>query len=66
MEYKSVGQGIFPPNELQIYTWPDATLRELADLLKGSVDAAGRKNASLQFSLGNYSDLKTIHIFAVS
>merc|ERR1711963_1187987 len=28
------GEDNFPPEEVQLYTWPDATLRELASLLK--------------------------------
>ena len=36
-EYKDVSKGKYPSNEIQIYTWPDATLRELTDLLKSTV-----------------------------
>jgi histone deacetylase complex subunit SAP18 len=27
-------RGAEPPGEVQVYTWPDATLRELAELVK--------------------------------
>ena len=44
-------QGELPPNELQIYTWPDATLRELTGLIKSAQPAARRSNARLEFAL---------------
>jgi histone deacetylase complex subunit SAP18 len=54
------GQGMYPNQEVQIYTWPDATLRELCELLQGVVPNAGDYNARLDLSLvyldknGNY------------
>jgi hypothetical protein len=44
-EYKNAAQDILPKNEVQIYTWPDATLREIATLLKGV------HNSMLNFSI---------------
>lgn len=38
-------------NELQVYTWPDVTLRELVDLVKDVEPAARESNARLQFKL---------------
>ena len=40
-----------PGNELMIYTWEDATLRELTDLVKSAQPAAKRFNARLEFAL---------------
>lgn len=40
-----------PPNELMMYTWEDATLRELTDLIKSAQPAAKRQNARLEFAL---------------
>ena len=40
-----------PSNELQMYTWLDATLRELTDLVKSAQPAAKRQNARLEFAL---------------
>lgn len=40
-----------PSNELQMYTWADATLRELTDLVKSAQPAAKRQNARLEFAL---------------
>ncbi len=37
-------------DELQIYTWHDATLKELAECVRREVEAARKKNAELQFS----------------
>lgn len=39
-----------PKSEVQIYTWADATLRELTDLLKEVQPAAKRINARLEFA----------------
>lgn len=40
-----------PHNELMMYTWEDATLRELTDLIKSAQPAAKRGNARLEFAL---------------
>ena len=34
-EYKNVARDVYPKNEVQIYTWKDATLKEISLLLKG-------------------------------
>ncbi|EDQ90477.1 uncharacterized protein MONBRDRAFT_36553, partial [Monosiga brevicollis MX1] len=39
-----------PPGELDIYTWMDATLKELSDLIKECNTSARRKGARLAFS----------------
>jgi len=38
-------------DELQVYTWPDVTLRELADLIKDVAPEARSNTAKLQFRL---------------
>lgn len=37
-------------DEVQIYTWKDATLKELTDLIKGVKSAARQKDARLEFA----------------
>jgi len=39
-----------PTDEIQIYTWRDATLREITDLLKEVIPAAQLRTARLNFS----------------
>jgi hypothetical protein len=41
---------LYPSQEAQIYTWPDCTLGELADILKGVIPQA-RGTAHIMFSL---------------
>lgn len=48
-EYARRGQE--PKEEVQMYTWMDATLRELADLVKEIQPDAKQKNARLAFAL---------------
>ena len=36
---------------MQVYTWPDATLRELSEILKDVIVPARDKKAVLQFSV---------------
>ncbi|KAL6848345.1 hypothetical protein ACP4OV_021639 [Aristida adscensionis] len=43
-------RGKEPKDEVQIYTWKDATLRELTDLVKEVALAARRRNARLSFA----------------
>eukprot|EP00275_Glaucocystis_incrassata_P001766 EC123906.1.p1 GENE.EC123906.1~~EC123906.1.p1 ORF type:complete len:133 (+),score=10.60 EC123906.1:129-527(+) len=43
-------RGKEPEDEVQIYTWPDATLRELTDLIKEVNMAARRREARLSFA----------------
>ncbi|KNA25928.1 hypothetical protein SOVF_002110 isoform B [Spinacia oleracea] len=43
-------RGNEPKNEFQIYTWKDATLRELTDLVKEVTPAARRRDARLSFA----------------
>uniref|UniRef100_K3WSX0 Histone deacetylase complex subunit SAP18 n=1 Tax=Globisporangium ultimum (strain ATCC 200006 / CBS 805.95 / DAOM BR144) TaxID=431595 RepID=K3WSX0_GLOUD len=38
-------------DELHIYTWPDATLREIADLVQDSNSDARRSSARMGFSI---------------
>ena len=35
-DYNNFKNDIYPKNEVQIYTWKDATLREISDLIKGT------------------------------
>jgi len=37
-------------DEVQIYTWKDATLKELTDLIKGVKSAARQRDARLEFA----------------
>ncbi|XP_044502788.1 histone deacetylase complex subunit SAP18-like [Mangifera indica] len=43
-------RGKEPRDEVQIYTWKDATLRELTDLVKEVASAARRRDARLSFA----------------
>ncbi|VVB03479.1 unnamed protein product [Arabis nemorensis] len=43
-------RGKEPKDEVQIYTWKDANLRELTDLVKEVSVAARRRNARLSFA----------------
>uniref|UniRef100_A0A1S3X4R4 Histone deacetylase complex subunit SAP18-like n=1 Tax=Nicotiana tabacum TaxID=4097 RepID=A0A1S3X4R4_TOBAC len=43
-------RGKEPKDEVQIYTWMDATLRELTDLVKEVAPEARRRDASLSFA----------------
>ncbi|PON37385.1 Sin3 associated polypeptide p [Parasponia andersonii] len=43
-------RGKEPKDEVQIYTWKDATLREITDLVKEVAPAARRRNAKLSFA----------------
>ncbi|PQP99949.1 histone deacetylase complex subunit SAP18-like [Prunus yedoensis var. nudiflora] len=45
-----VVRGKEPKDEVQIYTWKDATLRELTDLVKEIAPEARRRNAKLSFA----------------
>ncbi|ERM96316.1 hypothetical protein AMTR_s00001p00193310 [Amborella trichopoda] len=45
-----VVRGKEPKDEVQIYTWKDATLRELTDLVKEVAPAARRRDAKLSFA----------------
>ncbi|XP_020596935.1 histone deacetylase complex subunit SAP18-like [Phalaenopsis equestris] len=39
-----------PKDEVQIYTWKDATFRELADLVSEVAPAARKRDAKLSFA----------------
>ncbi|XP_058085494.1 histone deacetylase complex subunit SAP18 isoform X2 [Magnolia sinica] len=43
-------RGKEPKDEVQIYTWKDATLRELTDLVKEVAPEARRRDAKLSFA----------------
>uniref|UniRef100_A0A1D1Z832 Histone deacetylase complex subunit SAP18 n=1 Tax=Anthurium amnicola TaxID=1678845 RepID=A0A1D1Z832_9ARAE len=43
-------RGKEPKDEVQIYTWKDANLRELTDLVKEVASAARRRDAKLSFA----------------
>jgi hypothetical protein len=42
---------MLPNNEVQIYTWPDASIREITDLLKDVIVPAQMKQRSSQFEI---------------
>lgn len=44
-------RGQEPSGEVQIYTWPDATLRELTDLIKEVQPDARKPTTKLSFAL---------------
>lgn len=46
LDYK----GVLPANEVQIYTWRDATLGEIGDLLKDAVSSSRERNSAIEFS----------------
>ncbi|CAN6579255.1 unnamed protein product [Malus baccata var. baccata] len=46
-------RGNEPKDEVQIYTWKDAKLRELTDLVKEIAPEASRRNARLSFAFVN-------------
>ncbi|MED6150548.1 hypothetical protein PIB30_073400, partial [Stylosanthes scabra] len=56
-------QGKEPKDEVQIYTWKDATLRELTDLVKEVAPAARRRNAKLSFAFVFPDKKLTKHFF---
>jgi histone deacetylase complex subunit SAP18 len=60
-EYKNAAQDILPKNEVQIYTWPDATLREITTLLKDVIPTARQRNASLNYCIV-YPDKRGVHV----
>mmetsp|Transcript_15618 Transcript_15618/g.21942 ORF Transcript_15618/g.21942 Transcript_15618/m.21942 type:complete len:132 (+) Transcript_15618:58-453(+) len=43
-------RGKEPECEVQIYTWKDATLKEMTDLIKGVKSTARRREARLEFA----------------
>ena len=49
--FASWGAAPLPAPEAQIYSWPDATLRELADLLRAVPPANAHPSAPLSFAL---------------
>lgn len=51
-------RGNVPANELQIYTWTDATLKELTSLVKEVYPDARKKGTHFSFAIV-YPDLKT-------
>lgn len=57
-------RGHEPKDEVQVYTWPDATLRELTDLVKEVQPAARRSTARLDFALV-YPDKKGRNVMRV-
>lgn len=69
---EEMNSGRFPSTrELHIYTWMDASLRELTMLIRDSVDFAKRKDAILNFSFifpdskGKYQrkEIGNIHMY---
>jgi histone deacetylase complex subunit SAP18 len=50
-DYRHVSKGIYPNQEVQIYTWMNATLGEIAELLKDAVSRIKEKNTVLTFQV---------------
>ena len=57
-------RGNEPKDEVQVYTWADASLRELTDLVKEVQPAARRSTARLDFALV-YPDKKGRNVMRV-
>ncbi|CAG9464227.1 unnamed protein product [Pedinophyceae sp. YPF-701] len=55
-------RGEEPKNELQIYTWMDASLREITELIQMVHPAANKPHATLSFATV-YPDKKGINVF---
>ena len=51
VEYAQASKGSLPAQEIQIYTWPDCTLRELADLIQDANPVARDGRTRLSFAL---------------
>lgn len=56
-EPRDYARGASPANELQIYTWMDATLKELTSLVKEVNPDARRKGTSFEFCIV-YPDIR--------
>ncbi|CAI5445805.1 unnamed protein product [Caenorhabditis angaria] len=50
-EYNNRNGGSVPPNELQMYTWFDCSLRELTSLIKEVNPEARRKGTTFDFAI---------------
>ncbi len=51
-DYRDSAFGNVPKDEIQIYTWPDATLREITDLLKDVImQSVKQKHVSFSYGL---------------
>lgn len=55
--------GVLPANEIQIYTWPDATLKEISELVKDVLvpNYNKQRNSTLLFALV-YPDRSGTHV----
>ena len=51
MSYDRVVDDVFPSNEVQIYTWPDATLREITNLLKDAIASQHDNIVSFNYNI---------------
>ena len=49
-DYQSIDKDIYPSNEIQIYTWPDATLKEISELLRETIEPFRERFTSLLFN----------------
>ena len=58
-----IGNGTYkvPVNEVQIYTWNDASLREITDLLKDTIPPSRQKRSIIYYSLV-YPDRTGMHV----
>jgi len=54
--------GRLPSGELQVYTWKDATLRELADLVKGAFPPAQKRQRGVISFAFVYPDREGRHV----
>jgi hypothetical protein len=71
-EYRQIAAGVCPSNEVAIYVWKDSTLREIFDLVEGSIPCGPA--ATLDFRMifidkSNHLQMKNVsfsRLFAVS
>ncbi len=50
-EYRQTANDVFPDQEVQIYTWRDATLSEIGDLIRDVVPEARENGSVLSLNL---------------
>lgn len=64
-EYRQIAAGVCPSNEVAIYVWKDSTLREIFELVEGSIPCG--PSATLDFRMifidkSNHLQMKNVSI----
>lgn len=49
--FRQINKDVYPEQEVQIYTWPDASLREITELLKDAIPMLQDDLAQVSFRL---------------